>query len=654
MVAPVFPVFAAGIGTDAKPVTTSTTTTTETLSTTTGNKTTTFDPSTIPNYFGQDLGPIIFTTEPSSFIWTKGHGDFLKLNLAQLAGKSLPNTVVYYNSSHTAWKLSSSGNTINIFFKAQKYQTKISIQANLATAQSICLPFEPPGKITQLSTIDLKTGKTILLPIIQAGNEQFSWADIPATYSPTWTHPASLCLSLPAGISNIDPIALDGSGQNICNGTLTCTLTLTTTSSPDVIVFFSWCYNNANNSPITISLVADVATLTWHSRAYVENDGSGRTDVNEEWYAVASGTLTADVITVTYSSVCQAGGITPSLIGFGVSGATTVSPFDTHAGLPVTSTSAEASVSTSNPNDFIYGDIVSGSASLPLAGTGFTLINSGQLYHPAEYQVVSSTQSGLTIDFTNNSPTILAIGDAICKSGGCAGATVTQPIKITTANGAPSATISISGCAVSNATFTANGNVKHYSSMTASCTITLTTCGVFANTRCEWNVSPHPTASQTLTFPTCALGTCSEYDNTSYLQIVNIYRVTAQTPTTWDGNYSTTVRGTFVGISNYDLCALTSHTLEATMTDVICSSVWSDYNQAATVGGRGGQTTIGNTWSPSNANVFTGVSGGNTYTVNYVQSTGGGSIYQPSDYTWMLLIPIVLIPTVIFVGKRRR
>jgi hypothetical protein len=76
-----------------------------------------------------------------------------------------------------------------------------------------------------------------------------------------------------------------------------------------------------------------------------------------------------------------------------------------------------ATVSTSNANDFIYAFIAdqAGSGS---AGSGWTSIFSGNFLN-AEYQVVSATQSSLACTLGSDA-TQVAIGDAIQAAGGTA------------------------------------------------------------------------------------------------------------------------------------------------------------------------------------------------------------------------------------------
>jgi hypothetical protein len=133
----------------------------------------------------------------------------------------------------------------------------------------------------------------------------------------------------------------------------------------------------------------------------------------EVWYAIAASPLTAKVITVNLSGNTD----DASLVGFGVSNANTVTPWDTNGALPATAignpgtTPTATGVSTTNPNDMILGfqgngNGVSTSATVETAGAGYTLIgnndNEGATNAEdaaAEYKVVSSTQSSVSVAF---------------------------------------------------------------------------------------------------------------------------------------------------------------------------------------------------------------------------------------------------------------
>jgi hypothetical protein len=604
----------------------------------------TFNPATVANYFGQDLGQFALKTAPSGFTWaTNMTTDFMKMGIPTVGGSAVPNSLVYYNSSHTAYQLSGSFGSLSVFFKQAQYRVKISIHASLLSAQTVCLPFSSPNPITQQSTQRSLTDPTvILLPSIKSGIEVFDWSDI-IIGSPAWSSLInSLCLSLPMGTTNIDPLALDGSASNSCSNVSSCTVTLTTTSTPDVIIVQCNCFYSS--STFTIS---DGSTLSWTQRANQCYDPQNCTNGNPraiEWCAIASGTLTGDVITISGNAGSYIG-----LIAFGVSGANTSgcsngNSFDSGGSTfpvldnlecTVTGYACVYNISTGNANDFLfhleYSDTTitttGGSCDAStctqikkVAFAGTTMSN--------QYLIVSSTQSGINLqDGTGQggcaNPTcttafIESFGDAIKQSA----STVTQPIKITTLTaGAPSATVTISGCGtLTNSTFTANGNVKHYSGVTASATCSLTEPADGTNTRYRWNVSPHPTAATLITFVACASGTCSEYDNNTYYQLQQTYSMTPSNPTTWDGTYNEALNGS---LFNTPVTLTTFHLISGM--GAVSGSFFSDYNVLVSFKTSFFDVLAGSVWFGVPPTAFTQTTGGNVDNVNYRLQAGNSN-----------------------------
>jgi len=453
--------------------------------------------------------------------------------------------------------------------------------------------------------------------------------------------------------------ALDGHAFVHTTG-LTATITFSTAQTNDVVVAIIYSEHAVGGIYATVLTVTDTSSLTWTKRGGGQSTLLGVDRNMETWYAISAATQTNDVITVTYTAVSTYSNIEV----LSVSGANTATPFDSNGGLPaISSTNAPASVSTSNANDFIFGMISAddgdGGTNLG-AGTGFTLLDSAN-YNAQEYKIVSATQSGLSMAFTSVASYALSMADAIQA----ASSTVTQPIEIVTANSAPSATISISGCGASNSTFTANGNVHTYTGMTASCTVTLTQNAAASGTVYEWNISPHPSPSSTVTFLTCASGTCSEYENTTYYQLrqyqnafPNIHGFEPKplpAGATWDGSYSTTLTGTYLGVPNYNVCLSgTIPTTQGGGAYQMCTADEEDYGQPVTVG-----SPIGNTWfaSPTGSNVFTPTTAHNTYIANFLQNLGvcAPAVQQPFP-TWLglLMAPLFLVLAIAVKKKRRR
>ena len=296
------------------------------------------------------------------------------------------------------------------------------------------------------------------------------------------------------------PLALDGSVSVSANGATSVTASLTTAKGPDVIVAFVTIYTGS--SAITVSSVTS-AHLTFVKRGAVNNVGY---ESIEEWYALSASALSGETVTVKFSAGAYATGTI-----FGISGANTATVFDPSSTLPKTATGESgtaptiAGASTTNPNDMIisaYG--TPGSADSVTAGSGFTMIYHGHSPQNfgSEYEVVSSTQSGLTVRFTGGTNFWAGIADAIVQSSGSP-TIVTQPIKVTLQNtyGGSAQTVTIGGsCSSSPSTFAGDGSV-HSITMNPGCTFTLSIPGGYQITGGTGTT-------------TCASGTCAEYDTT--------------------------------------------------------------------------------------------------------------------------------------------
>jgi hypothetical protein len=608
-----------------------------------------FNPKNIAHYFGEDLGPVSWQTALTGFTWNVTKTDYLKMEPPSVGPTALSNSLVYYNSTETVWQMQTGANVVDIYFKPSQYSAEIFIHASLASAQSVCIPFVAPTIITQVSGPVSPANSTIVkMPEVKAGNELFSWSDISASYLPTW-NVNKLCISLPLGLTTIDPLALDGQGYSGgFNGTPE-TASLTTTSSPDVIIALLKCEPNS----CAFSSMSDVAGLMWHSREAGYYDSNNHNIY--EYCAIASSTLTGDTVTVNWS-----GNNYGVILVFGISGANTNgcsggNSYDSNGALPSVNKNADAKVSTSNAKDFIFGSGYFSSSGIT-QGAGFTIFTgTNGNFASFEYQIVSTTQTNL--DVTWSAIPQGALSDAVQQSA----VVVTQPIQITTAEGAPSATVGIFGCAVSNSTFTGDGYTHTYSSVTASCSITLSvfTPGI-TTSRYEFNVSPKPTAAQSITFKTCAgPGTCSLYQNTTYWTLQNTYELCPYNPAEWDGTYSADYTETYLGTSGLSFVQSAYLPEYGTSSSTPCNvgyTTFSDYNQAVTWGGYNNialTTTVGNTWSPSpsGSNVITPTTGGNTYTINYVQSRGGGSTVYSLD--WLLAVPVAALFPIVIIARKR-
>ncbi len=229
-----------------------------------------------------------------------------------------------------------------------------------------------------------------------------------------------LGLGLITPVHGTPSLSLDGAGSNSCFGfgPISCSVAPFGTSNPnDVIIVFA-------TSPTTsVSFITPTDSQGHLSFALRKTFTASVTD--SEWWGIATSALSGDTITVTTTGTAGFG-----MVVWGISGANTASPFDPSSGVPATnsgtpstcvvsscSVTVAVSVSTSNGNDMILGlggNTVSNAFG---AGSGFTFIAISSVAG-AEFQVVSSAQSGLSVQMQLNYPVDTAppwvmIGDAV-------------------------------------------------------------------------------------------------------------------------------------------------------------------------------------------------------------------------------------------------
>ncbi|HZW55755.1 MAG TPA: hypothetical protein VFF30_05650, partial [Nitrososphaerales archaeon] len=208
-------------------------------------------------------------------------------------------------------------------------------------------------------------------------------------------------------------ISLDGSASARCVNVVTCSTSLSTSKSPDVIVVTA-----VDQASDTINTPTDTAGLTWTLRKSVVNGGLH----SYYWYAIATGSLSSDSISVTASASCVI-----ALTAFGISGANTASPFDSNSGLPASatgsSTSPSVTISTSNANDMLLGIPAAVGSATVSAGTGFTQIKTSTSPGTGdEYEIVSALQSSSSVGSTlSASENWAMIGDAIVQASSASG-----------------------------------------------------------------------------------------------------------------------------------------------------------------------------------------------------------------------------------------
>jgi len=212
------------------------------------------------------------------------------------------------------------------------------------------------------------------------------------------------------------------------------TITLSTSSSNDVIVVMVANEDLHNAVVRTVAANGITATATGLGTFTHHSFGTGNPPYNqistspyvdaEVWYAIATSPLSSVLITVTLTGATD----DASIIAFGVSGANTGTPWDAHPALntaqSTASTVPSVSVTTSNANDMILGFTGIGQAGSSSTAestiAGFTMIQeqlnsagSDSSLAAAEYELVSSTQTSISVAFSAANTNWVMIGDAI-------------------------------------------------------------------------------------------------------------------------------------------------------------------------------------------------------------------------------------------------
>lgn len=140
--------------------------------------------------------------------------------------------------------------------------------------------------------------------------------------------------------------------------------------------------------------------LTFTLRATVNDGGSDFCTIYSAPYSSNfSGNITVNLASSTFVT----------MTAFGVGGA---SGFDADASLPKTAGGNFAAFNTSNARDFIYALSIPTNSPPYTAGTGWTLLN-GTNFQALEYQIVTTTQAGLTPTLASSPNQHCSIGDAI-------------------------------------------------------------------------------------------------------------------------------------------------------------------------------------------------------------------------------------------------
>ena len=207
-----------------------------------------------------------------------------------------------------------------------------------------------------------------------------------------------------------------------------------TSKSPDIIIVMisqsgycgGGCSSSNQHVTQTVSSVTDsLDKLVFTKRVNIASyNGHAQVD---EWYAIASTTLSSDTITITLAAPADA-----AIYVYGISGANTASPFDS-ATLPATAAATSSPISTTmstkNANDMlIFGLATSMNSGQTMSITSppgttnqansVTCDSGGNCVgQHVDYEIVSSTVSVIKVGWSvSTSHSMAGIADAIVKA----------------------------------------------------------------------------------------------------------------------------------------------------------------------------------------------------------------------------------------------
>jgi hypothetical protein len=184
----------------------------------------------------------------------------------------------------------------------------------------------------------------------------------------------------------------------------TTSITISTSNTNDVIILFVK-YTNSSVPAATVSS----SHLSWTRRGYASTGGASDTDETiEEWYAIAAGTLSSEVISVTGPSGGQRN------VVMAISGANTSTPFDSNVSLPGTtdqftpSSPITITASTTNTHTILLSAIAFNT-------TGFTTLT--QPSNPSSFNAVSGLGSFAGVGYLVVSSTISSASESYSWTG---------------------------------------------------------------------------------------------------------------------------------------------------------------------------------------------------------------------------------------------
>ncbi len=217
----------------------------------------------------------------------------------------------------------------------------------------------------------------------------------PSTPTDTLGDTFTLGASNSVQVGGSGSLAIDGSNSAESGSASSIAATLTTSHTNDVIIAYVSPVTQEPTAPPTVSSISG-GGLTWHSRETgAVEDGAEYYQNVDEWYAVASSTLSSATITATLSGTAnQEVWITV----FGISGANTASPFDPNTSVPATNAATSnpsTTMSTSNADDMLIYACSAYAGSNPSGWTSVEANNGYSIDEYVAYKTVTSTQTNL-------------------------------------------------------------------------------------------------------------------------------------------------------------------------------------------------------------------------------------------------------------------
>ena len=345
------------------------------------------------------------------------------------------------------------------------------------------------------------------------------------------------------------------------------------------------------------------------------------------YYAVISA-ATTDAVT------CHASAVTFIICGtLAVSNANTGLIFDPSASLPATGALSGTSItsgtfSTSYSNTLLFGFAAcdgvgsypcpSGPSAVITPQSGFTLNSQGAVSSACtaqhclglylESEVVASSQcdsaAGVSSSSFSGDDGVIIVGAVVAGTSSLTPCTESESITVTTANSAPSSTLSLTNCSPSPSTIAADGT-PHSVTVNEGCSLTVTVASDGANTRQRFSGGV-----SMWTFTTANNGGGSA-SNTLYYQVQNTYQASTNGngPPNWDSGLSIPMSGTVAGAVSTVCNMLPSSGGTATAS---CTG-WSDYGQTVSAPTDASGAAANIQWAITGTSSETPTTGGNTY-----------------------------------------